>query len=286
MEVARIIEGTGGGATRAQLIAATSRREFDQALKAGVLIRVARGRFTSPSTAAAAAIAWKLGGFLCLADAAVRLGWEVVRVDSRPHVLVPQGNRVAREARLLAHVHRGRLGPDDVLGLATGPDRTLDMCGRNLPFPEALAIADSALRHGYSQRRMQALALAARGPGAARLRTVATHADGRSANPFESALRAHCWGIDGLRLVPQSVIALPTGDVRPDLVDPDLRLVMEADSFEFHGHRSALHADTVRYNALVAQGWTVLRFSYEQVMGQPELVRSTVENVVRRLAAA
>ncbi len=121
MEVARIIEGNGGGATRAQLIAATSRREFDQALKSGVLIRVARGRFTSPSAAPAAAIAWKLGGFLCLAEAAVRLGWEVMRVDSRPHVLVPQGNRVAREARLLAHVHRGRLGPDDVLGLATGP---------------------------------------------------------------------------------------------------------------------------------------------------------------------
>jgi very-short-patch-repair endonuclease len=60
---------------------------------------------------------------------------------------------------------------------------------------------------------------------------------------------------------------------RPDLVDERLWLVLEADSFEWHGKRSALASDARRYNLLVVRGWIVLRFSYEDVMFQPDEVR-------------
>ena len=56
-----------------------------------------------------------------------------------------------------------------------------------------------------------------RGAGAERVRRVLTHADGRSANPFESVLRALCIEA-GLQVVPQAPIELPTGTVHPDLV--------------------------------------------------------------------
>lgn len=49
--------------------------------------------------------------------------------------------------------------------------------------------------------------------------------------------------------------------------------MVEADSFEFHGHRRALKRDCERYNALVLHGWVVLRFSWEHVMHQPDYVR-------------
>lgn len=48
--------------------------------------------------------------------------------------------------------------------------------------------------------------------------------------------------------------------------------MLEADSFEWHGKRTALASDARRYNRLVVGGWMVLRFCYEDVMLHPEEV--------------
>lgn len=284
MDIGEALASLGGVARRHQLIALTSRRAFERAVRSGAVVRLSNGRFAADSDQDGASLASQFGGYLCLADAAVHLGWEVKSLGVRPHVLFPHFARIDASAHSQLIVHRARLGPDDVIGQSTSPDRTLDMCGRGLPFDEALAIADSALRHGYSHKRLVALAATARGPGCVQLRRVAKHADARSANPFESCLRAACLDVLGLRVQPQRVIALVDKDVRPDLVDPELRLVIEADSFEFHGHRAALAADTIRYNALVSEGWTVLRFSYEQVMGHGDQVRDVVTSVVQQIS--
>ena len=74
--------------------------------------------------------------------------------------------------------------------------------------------------------------------------------------------------------------------VRPDLVDARLKIALEADSFEHHGSRKALVLDCVRYDNLVADGWTVLRFAWEQVMYEPAWVRSTLLAVTGRLVCA
>ena len=101
-------------------------------------------------------------------------------------------------------------------------------------------------------------------------------ADGSAANPFESALRAVCLEIDGLMVRPQVRI----GSARVDLADEDLRIAMEADSFEWHGGRSALRCDAQRYNQLVVAGWVVLRFAWEDVMFYPDEVRAVVASAV------
>ena len=67
---------------------------------------------------------------------------------------------------------------------------------------------------------------------------------------------------------------------RPDLVDLRLKIVLEADSFEWHGGREALASDAQRYNTLVAHGWVVLRFCWEDVMFHPEQVEATLRAVV------
>src|SRR5690606_21674525 len=91
-----------------------------------------------------------------------------------------------------------------------------------------------------------------------------------AANPFEPTLRAIALEVPGLSVRPQ--VTLP-GLGRPDLVDDRLRLILEADSFTWHGHRAALASDCRRYNRFVIEGWTVLRFGYEDVMGRAEEVR-------------
>jgi very-short-patch-repair endonuclease len=42
--------------------------------------------------------------------------------------------------------------------------------------------------------------------------------------------------------------------------------VLEADSFAFHASRSALRRDCRRYVNLAMRGWTLLRFSWEDVV--------------------
>ncbi len=61
--------------------------------------------------------------------------------------------------------------------------------------------------------------------------------------------------------------------------------MVEADSFEFHRRRKALTRDCVRYNALVLRGWTVLRFSWEQVMFDHDYVRGCLARLAAQGAA-
>jgi very-short-patch-repair endonuclease len=91
-------------------------------------------------------------------------------------------------------------------------------------------------------------------------------------------LRATALDVEGLSVRPQVRI----GQVRPDLVDEELRIVLEADSFEWHGSRSALRRDARRYNLLIIDGWLVLRFAWEDVMFDQSYVRAVLVNVVAR----
>ncbi len=153
-------------------------------------------------------------------------------------------------------------------------------CLRRLPYDEALAVADSALRSGEGQGLLDRLAEEVRGPGSPQVRKVCRNADERAANPFESVLRALTHDIDGLQVTPQVTITDGDFTVRPDLVDERLWLVLEADSFEWHGKRSALTSDARRYNGLVVRGWIVLRFCYEDVMFHPDEVRTVLSSAV------
>ncbi len=269
----------GGVARRGALVRVCGRRAVDAALAGGELV-VAGRHYTSPEVDAARAEAASVSGVLCLRSAALARGWAVLTTPPRAEVCVPRKRKVAAPAQRRLALRWVDLGPDDVDGDRTSPDRTLADCLRTLPFAEALAVADSALREGYPPARLQALARDLRGPGAARARRTAALADGRAANPFESALRAICLEVDGLDVVPQVTIRDPHLLGRPDLTDVRLKVVLEADSFEWHGDRAALHRDANRYNALVAAGWLVLRFSWEEVMFHPERVRAVLEAVV------
>ena len=79
--------------------------------------------------------------------------------------------------------------------------------------------------------------------------------------------------VPGLRVAAQVTVRDGLFSARADLVDEELRIIIEADSFEWHGNRAALASDCRRYNQMVVGGWLVLRFSYEDVMFHPDEVR-------------
>lgn len=257
VQVGEVLEFMGGVATRRALVRATSRSAVDRAVVSGDVVVLARGRYALASHA----------------SAALRHGWPVRQAPSQPHVTVPRNRLLTTAQRVGVRLHRTTLGPDDVDGLVTSRERTLLDCLRAGPFDDALCVADSALRDGFPRARLLALARDARGPGSLLMREVAALADARAANAFESALRAIALRVPGLGVVPQVAIREPHFLGRPDLVDEKLRVVLEADSFEWHGSRAALARDARRYNRLSVRGWLVLRFAWEDVVLHPEDVR-------------
>lgn len=276
MSVSDLLLDLGGAATRATLITHSSRRAFDQAVSSGEVVRLGRGRYGLPGSPDARAVAVLLGGAVSHESAALHHGWAVLHVPDRPHVTVSRGRVLAPEHARLAHVHIAELGPRDVVDGVTIAEVTLTACLRTCSFAAGLAIADSAVRDGFGRADLTRIADLARGPGSARMRRAARHADGRAANPFESGLRSICLSVPGLRVEPQVTVRDGAFTARPDLLDRRLLIAIEADSFAWHGGRRALASDARRYNRLVIAGWMVLRFSWEDVMFHPDQVREVL----------
>jgi len=90
-----------------------------------------------------------------------------------------------------------------------------------------------------------------------------------------SALRALALEA-GLQVEPQ--VSLCTGDrwVRPDLLDEQRGLALEAESFTWHGQRAQLMKDCRKYDDLALLGLTVVRFAWEHVMLEQAYTRSVL----------
>lgn len=268
----------GGIADRRDLLRLTTARQLAAAVDAGLALRVRRGRYRLPHADRALTRAAELGGAASHLSAAQLHGWEVPFPQTTPWITVPRNSKAPRSSRY--HLFWADLTENS--GPVTGCMRTVIDCARRLPFAVALAVADSALRHGdIDGQALQRAAAAVRGKGAAQARRVAQHASGLAANPFESVLRALALDA-GLDAVPQLAIEVRGVVVHPDVGDRDRRVVLEADSWEFHTGKAAHERDCWRYTVLVCAGWLVLRFTWWQVMHDPEFVTECLREVLVR----
>ncbi|HET7488631.1 MAG TPA: DUF559 domain-containing protein [Acidimicrobiales bacterium] len=67
---------------------------------------------------------------------------------------------------------------------------------------------------------------------------------------------------------------------RVDFAYPDRRLALEVDGHAAHASPQAFQHDLERQNALVALGWTVLRFTWADVVRRPDRVAAQVRRVL------
>lgn len=276
------LDRLGGVAEAHEVLRWTSRRRLRKAVRRGEVERLARGRYSIGTATAAFTAAAELGGAtVCLRSAAAHHGWKTKHQPERPDLAMKRGRVLAAEWRERITPHWFNVDDDDRAAGVTRPLKTVIDCARQLPFDESLAIADSALR-SRSVTREELDKVRAIGAGAAAVRRVLQHADGRSANPFESVLRALALE-SGVALEPQFEVDLGTGTIHTDLGSRHLRLVLEADSWTHHATRVAHARDCARYNLLALRGWLVLRFTWEQVMTQPAYVRWVLSQLARRV---
>lgn len=176
----------GGVARLNDLLELTSRARIRTAEANGVIRRPGRGRYALPTAKPALDVAARVGGYASHLCAAAELGWEIARQPELPQVVIPRHRQLRTPP---PHVDQ-RMHPvtsSDTRGLVTGPALTVLLCARDLPFDEALTVADSCLRHGDLDHD-ELVAAAASWPH--HVRTVADLAD-----PVRGiALEADSWG--------------------------------------------------------------------------------------------
>jgi very-short-patch-repair endonuclease len=280
--VIEVLERQRGLATFAELVQASSRRQLAEAVRLGLVERLGRGLYVLPGRATDRTVAVAYDGVVSHLSAAVEWDLPLLAAPAKPHITLPTKRR--SRPGPAAVLHSGPISPRDRANRLTSLVRTVMDCARILPFGEALAVDDAALASGLTRKDQLIRAAAAmRGPGRPNARRVAALADGYVDSFLESMLRALLLeaGIEGFE--PQVSVECGSLRARVDLGHRKARVALEADSFEFHGSRAALAADCRRYDELVAAGWLVLRFSYEQVLSDTAWV---VEIVGRTLARA
>lgn len=272
----------GGVAAYADILRTVSRQQLRSAVTNGAVERVSRGVYALPALEESKRAAVVLGGAVSHRSAALHHGWSLRSAPERPEVIVPRSRDLPLARRRARTVRWRDLGQDVENGV-TGPLRTVIDCARDLPLEESLAVADSALRSG-ALTSADLIEAAAGLPRTHRRRAalVLHEASAEAANPFESALRALAIEAVGRIFTPQVTLEVSDGEVTPDLVCPELRIVIEADSHEFHTSRSQIVKDCWRYNELLLAGWLVLRFAWVQVMFHQGWVRDTITRAVAR----
>lgn len=279
MDVDQALLEAGGVAPASVLLRVAPWHEIRAAVATGVISRVARGRYALPGADAELRAAAELSGVLVLLSAARYWGWPVKLPPERPQVAVPRGRNVPPTHRRSVEVRWAQLDGDDLTRGVTSKVRTVLDCARFLPFDAALAVADSALRDGVTKTELLLAARRAPRTGRGRAYRVVEAANVLAANPFESVLRAVLMDVPEAHFEPQVWV----GSIgRPDLVDRERRVVVEADSFEFHSDASSLSRDIERYNAFVCEGHVVLRFAWKHAMFEQDYVRESVTSVVAR----
>ncbi|NYD68545.1 endonuclease domain-containing protein [Agromyces atrinae] len=197
--------------------------------------------------------------------------------DGALHVSVP-GNqpRLRRSAagddasptrRVRAHWDDGQRRREAIVGVP----RMLRQIARCQPEEMAVAAFDSSIRLGLlSSDELAELAASS----TAQFRRIVEAVDGRADSGIESLPRVRLARL-GIEMVPQVKI---DGHRVDGLVGE--RLVLQFDGFGPHSSRHQRNKDLAEDARLTSRGYTVLRFSYDQVIRDWEWVESEVLRAV------
>lgn len=225
--------------------------------------------------------------------AAVLWGFDMAVEPDRVELSVPPGGGrsieglVVTQREAVPHVMLPVLALEPLM-VPTAVETVLQ-CAATLPLAEGVVIADSALRKRAVTR--QELIVGARRwrrrPGSRQIRAVLRIVDARSESVLESLMRVLLVTAGVAQPELQYVIRDGQAFVaRVDLCWPLLRLVVETDGRRWHDPEDRRQADRRRDNALERLSWRVLRFTWEEVVHQPDYVVAMVRDCLKGWMAA
>lgn len=257
-----------------------SKADIRKHVETGQLWQVHRGWYAEPGTDAEIIRAMRLGGRLgCVS--ALRLYGAWCPPDAGMHVGMPRsasGRRMRRPAdddqqQVTAHwrsTAEVQLWSTGVCPLAAA----VEQAAQCQPTEYAVAVLDSLLhRRLISSERLRHALLNL----PAHRRRLPALLDSRSEEGIESVAR-YLLRSNGFHAEPQVTIA---GIGRADLVI-DGWVVIELDGRETHAQQVAFASDRYRDGLMQQRGYTVLRFTYSQVLYDREFILRTVRAVMSR----
>ena len=276
MDPVEALRELGGVATFRELVALTGRKELASAVAAERIQKPRHNRYCLTDVDATRAAVAKTGGTASHLSAAQEFGWKLKFDPVRPCITLP---RNARRPKGNFELHWADLSDREMRRNVTSRTRTVIDCARAYDFDVALCVADSALREGIIDQDDLLLA-AARSPRTGRSKAVrvARAASARRANPFESCLFAIASDVPGLSVEPQGFVP---GVGFVDLLERILGMVVEAESLEHHWTKAGLQRDVDRYTKAARLGLIVVRFTWTEVMFDPDSVHAALLDVVR-----
>ena len=272
MDAAQALRQRGGVADAATLIGIVGRPAFRRAVRQGDILKAGPNRYVLPGGKERLEAAARVGGALSHLSAAQHWGFRIKTAPAHVQVVVPHGRKLSDARTADVELFRG-----PVNGFVTDKIRTVIDCCRELPFDEALAVADSALRsRDVTVDRLVAAAERSSRKGRSRVLRVLTYADAGADNSFESVLRALCIeaGLDAKAQVKIGAIG------RCDIADRSRMIAIEGESFRYHGSESAFEKDVRRYTGFGRLGWLVLRFTVDDVINRPSYVLEVLRDVM------
>jgi very-short-patch-repair endonuclease len=259
-----------------------SRQAIVRRLAAGRLHVVHRGVYAVGHAAVgvdgrrwAAVLALGDDAYLSHASAADAHG---IRASRSAVMHVTVRGRAGRKRRAGIRVHRPRALPDDEVTTLRGlpittPARTLlDLAAAGLKgkrLEQALNHAELDTRLDFAELH-ELLARYPRRPGTRSLN--AQLAAYRGPIDTRSHLERLVYELCDAHGLPRPRVNTVIEGRVCDFFWPDRGLVVEADSYRWHRSPSALNEDRERDVALTLAGYTVLRFTYEQVTRRPRYV--------------
>lgn len=215
-----------------------------------------------------------------LSDRTAGALWGIVssKQEAPMHVMGPRSLRRPGSG-IIVH-RRGALPADEVTqrhGLPlTTPARTLiDLAAELGPYQLERALAGALRRELVVVEAIDALMLRHPGrPGYRNLRSLLDDAAGPTFTRSEAEARF-------LALMRKGGVERPrtntvVNGLEVDFFWPDNGVVVEVDGFAFHANRGAFEDDRGRGTLLAAEGHVVLRFTWRQMVDQPEKVLARV----------
>lgn len=234
---------------------------------------VRRAWVALPEAPADLLVAARAGGRVSCTTLARRRGWwmpEHVGGETHIHLRPKSGS-----ARLPVHdpavLHWAiPIAPATAFSLETGPEDALEHVARCLAFEDALVVWESAIR----TEGLDAAALRGVGWLSLAARRVADAVEGLSDSGLETLLVLPLRDA-GYAVRPQHVLA----GHRVDMLIGE-RLVVQIDGFGHHSSSAQRSADVAHDALLRLRGYTVLRFTYAQVVHDRTRVLATIRQAV------
>jgi hypothetical protein len=289
----RELQSTGGVATRAQLLRAVPRTVFDGQVGRGQLQRVfphvyaRRGPALSGPTRLRAALL-HAGDRSALSHLTALYVWGAQPWSEPLHLTIDQASKRAGAQGLVVHRRNGfRIEEHSTMvrALRVIPmPRALVDAWPLLPAPRRRPLLLDLVRDASVSTEDLRAALAER-PNVGGHRALAQAID-LAEDGCQSELEA--MGVLSVfrhRSLPPSVgqFAVTVGrrGLHLDRAWPEVKLAVELDGARFHTDPDARQRDLARDAALASRGWVVLRFTYADVLRDPDGVRARVLAVYR-----